>query len=701
MALVERERLVTLTGVGGIGKTRLALGVAAALAAGFSDGCWLVELSPVADGEEVLKTVAAAVRAPATTLDALVDYLADRRVLIVLDNCEHVLDAAADLVDAVAVAAADVHVLVTSREPLGLDGEQVRRVHSLALPPAEAAPAEAEASAAVRLFAERAVAVSDGFTIDRSNVAAVVEICRHLDGIPLAIELAAARVRAMAPAEIARRLDERFRLLAGGSRRSQERHRTLLATVSWSHDLLTDEEKITFRRLAVFPASFDLAAAEAVAGDGAVDVVDCVLRLVDRSLVMYEPDQDRYRLLETLRQYGADRLAEASETDETRERHARYFLAFAERVEPELNDARFTAAYAAVAAELDNFRATADWLVESDLWVELADICQQLWEFLMQAAPVDGAGWYQHVVDHQSALDHQAAIDAVGRAAYAQVMNLGNYALGLDLAAQSTALATANHLPESQFAWAARASLATYTGESVEAVRCAELALVAANARGAELHTVIALSMQIIPLYALGEFDRGAAVAAETLRRAEQTGHPIYTTTAVITAGSGVLWGTADGDLTASLDLLTRHDGGLTFGEISGMWLDLMWGSMLLALDQPGAVERLARAARAADRLNAPHALDLALRQLAILAAESDLTEPAAALVVFTETNLRPHRIENPGSTRVQARLDRAVAAVPRHPSEVLLHRGEVVALIAEIETSLTQQDASTRATAD
>jgi len=212
MELVERERLITLTGVGGVGETRLALGVAAALAAGFPDGCWLVELSPVADGEEVLKTVAAAIRAPTMTADALVAYLAERRVLIVLDNCEHVLDAAADLVDAIAAAAADVHVLVTSREPLGLDGEQVRRVQSLALPAPEAASFEAEAAAAaaVRLFAERAAAVSAGFSIDTGNVAAVVEICRHLDGIPLAIELAAARVRAMASAEIARRLDERF-----------------------------------------------------------------------------------------------------------------------------------------------------------------------------------------------------------------------------------------------------------------------------------------------------------------------------------------------------------------------------------------------------------------------------------------------------------------------------------------------------------
>ena len=160
---------------------------------------------------------------------------------------------------------------------------------------------------------------------------------------------------------------------------------------------------------------------------------------------------------------------------------------------------------------------------------------------------------------------------------------------------------------------------------------------------------------------------------------------------AVITAGSGVLWGTADGDLTASLELLTRHDRALNVGEISGMWLDLTWGSMLLALDRSGAVERLARAARAADQLNAPHAFDLALRQLAILAAESGLMEPAAAWVTFIEANLRPHRIENPGSTRVQARLDRAVAGVPEHPTEAPLHRGEIVALVAEIETALAQ----------
>ena len=192
---------------------------------------------------------------------------------------------------------------------------------SLTIPTDDVSAADALAASAVRLFVERATAATDRFVLDDDNVGTVVAICRQLDGIPLALELAAARVRSMAPAEIARRLSERFRLLAGG-RGSLERHRTLLGTVAWSHDLLTEDERLVFRRLAVFPATFDLDAAAAIAADDSsdIDAVDCVLRLVDRSLVAYDPTAGRYRLLETLRQYGADRLVDAGETMETRER---------------------------------------------------------------------------------------------------------------------------------------------------------------------------------------------------------------------------------------------------------------------------------------------------------------------------------------------------------------------------------------------
>ncbi len=338
--LVLAQRIVTLTGTGGVGKTRLSLAVAAAAASEFFDGVWFVELAPVADTAGVARATAAALGVAATVgVDAtgLIEYLSGRRLVLVMDNCEHVLDAAADLVDAVVTAAPEVHVIVTSREPLGVDGEVVRRVRSLAVPDDDTDPAAVAASDAVRIFVERASAADGDFALDDSNRAAVVEICRKLDGIPLAMELAAARVRAMTPNQIAGRLDERFRLLSG-ARRAQERHRTLQAAVSWSYDLLSAEEQRVFRRLSVFPSSFDLAAAEAVVGEpGALDEV---LHLVDRSLVQHDPGTGRYRLLETLRQFGTDRAAEADEADAIRDRFIDHCCALVADVGPRYEDPR-------------------------------------------------------------------------------------------------------------------------------------------------------------------------------------------------------------------------------------------------------------------------------------------------------------------------------------------------------------------------
>jgi predicted ATPase len=246
--VLARNRVVTLSGVGGVGKTRLALAVAGASAREFSDGCWLAELASAASREDVVRAVAAALGAPAADLDALVRYLSDRRVLIVLDNCEHVLADAADLVARVLDGAPEVVVVTTSREPLGVEGEVIRVVRSLEAPDPDSDLSEAVASPAVQLFVDRATAASEQFALGEDNVAAVVEIWRRLDGMPLAIELAAARVRAMAPAEIARRLSERFRLLAAG-RGAIERHRTLLGAVSWSYDLLAATDRQVFRRL--------------------------------------------------------------------------------------------------------------------------------------------------------------------------------------------------------------------------------------------------------------------------------------------------------------------------------------------------------------------------------------------------------------------------------------------------------------------
>jgi predicted ATPase len=305
--LLAAGRLATLTGPGGTGKTRLALHAAADALEGHPDGVWLAELAALADPALVPQAVAAAVgvreEPGRPLLPTLTAALAPRRVLLVLDNCEHLLDACARLVDALLRACPHVRLLCTSREALGIAGEAVWRVPSLAVPAAAAglhAPVGPDAaglarSAAVRLFVDRAAAVRPGFALTEENAAAVARVCARLDGIPLAIELAAARVRVLPPRQLLARLDDRFRLLTGGSRTALERHQTLQATVDWSYALLAQPERAVFARLAVFAGGWTLEAAEAVcAGDGieAVEVLDLLTRLADRSLVVVEEQPD-------------------------------------------------------------------------------------------------------------------------------------------------------------------------------------------------------------------------------------------------------------------------------------------------------------------------------------------------------------------------------------------------------------------------
>ncbi len=412
VGLLEKERLVTLTGVGGVGKTRLALAAAAASASSFPDGVWFVELAPATTGDEVVRAAAVALGAAATDRAGLAEHLSDRRVLLVLDNCEHVLSHAAALAESILVAGPEAVIVATSREPLGVDGETVRGVRSLAVPDPDAESAEVAAAAAVRLFVERASSATDTFELSDANVAAVIAICAQLDGIPLAIELAAARVRAMPPEEIARRLGERFRLLSAG-RGAQERHRTLQAAVSWSHDLLGETERQVFRRLAVFPASFDLDAAEAVAGDPEIDVIDALVRLVDQSLVQYDATSGRYRLLETLRQYAADRLADAGETDLARDRHTDFYVALAAELSSP-GDFPSPATMRRVDAEMDNLQAVADWLAAHGQWGDLLGLGRTLFEVAYICAPVEGCRWYRDALDHDPDLDAQQRVDALG-----------------------------------------------------------------------------------------------------------------------------------------------------------------------------------------------------------------------------------------------------------------------------------------------
>jgi predicted ATPase len=366
---VRTDRLVTITGVGGVGKTRLALQAAAGAVAAFTDGAWLCELAAASTGEELAQVVAVAlgvVQRPQMTLVAsIVDFLRSRDALVVLDNCEHLLDAAAAVAEAVLTGAPRVHVLATSREGLGVQGEQVWPLRSLRLDEGLSGTSEA-----VELFATRARSADSGFLLDDENLPAVAEVCRRLDGIPLAIELAAARAATMSPAEIAGHLDERFRLLTGARRRGTERHQTLRSAIAWSHSLLSVPERSVFDRLGVFPTSFDEAAAVAVASTDDIerwDVIDALDALVAKSMVVVERSAGtRYRLLETLRHFARDQLESHGETDDAYRRHGRHYAALAATIGAGLLSRDELRWRARLSEELDNLRAAVGWAFDSE-----------------------------------------------------------------------------------------------------------------------------------------------------------------------------------------------------------------------------------------------------------------------------------------------------------------------------------------------
>ena len=374
--LLTSTRLLTLTGAGGCGKTRLAVEVAARLVARYADGVWLVDLAPLTDPALVLPTIAQVLGVredPARPLAAtLTDALRARRLLLVLDNCEHLIAACATAADTLLQGCARVQILATSREALRLPGETSWPLPSLTLPPAQAVPSLPilTQSEAVRLFVDRASAVRPRFALTPANAQAVARVCRELDGIPLALELAAARVRMLTVEELATRLDQRFRLLTAGSRTALPRQQTLRATVDWSYDLLAPVERTLFARLSVFAGGWALDAAEAVgagAGIAAEDVLGLLARLVEQSLVVAEALDDgstRYRLLETLRQYGRERLATGHEATLARDRRAAHYLALAERAEPELTGPAQLGWLDRLERDHDNLRAALAWSLE-------------------------------------------------------------------------------------------------------------------------------------------------------------------------------------------------------------------------------------------------------------------------------------------------------------------------------------------------
>ena len=389
--LVADVRVVTLTGSGGCGKTRLAVEVVGDAASRFADGaCW-VDLQGVSEPAMVAPAVGGAVgvheRSQLALTDALAEQLRAQHLLVVLDNCEHVVAACAELVAGLSSACPQLHVLSTSRVPLVVDGEATFEVAPLPVPAPDArSPSTVAAADAARLFEVRAQHVRTDFRIGDDNAAAVAEICRRLDGIPLAIELAAARVRVLAPGQIAAGLSDRFGLLTGGLRGAPARQRTLEASLDWSYDLLDDVQRLALARLSVFAGSFELDAAEAVVGGEGIDgddVLDLVAGLAEQSLLQVAHRQGRahYRLLETIRMYARQRLSELDDPARVRDRHLAFHVQLAGRAHAGLTGGQPEPWMARLAADLDDLRAAMDWAAESGDVRALVDITEPIVRF--------------------------------------------------------------------------------------------------------------------------------------------------------------------------------------------------------------------------------------------------------------------------------------------------------------------------------
>lgn len=438
MVDVKREltmtRLLTLTGAGGSGKTRLALEVARDVAGLYPDGVWLVELAPLSEGELVPQAVARVLdvrEQPGRPLtDALVEALSSRELLLILDNCEHLVEAAAHLVDHLLDTCSRLRILGTSREPLSIQGEVVWQVKPLSLPDGGASVQSLMHYEAVRLFVDRARLRLPSFELTKGNAGAVARVCHKLDGIPLAIELATARMGALAVEQVAQRLEISLDVLSGANRTAEARQQTLRATLDWSHNLLTEAEQELFRRLSVFAGGWTLEAAEAVCSGGDISetervshppVLDQLAGLVDKSLVVAETGMGsaaRYRMLEPIRQYARERLKE-SEEEQVRRRHAVFFLALAEAAEPQLRGISQATWLEHLECEHDNFRAALSWALENgevDLGLRLGGALGDFWH--VRGYLNEGRQWLEDALANQDASSAFAQVRALAHAGY-------------------------------------------------------------------------------------------------------------------------------------------------------------------------------------------------------------------------------------------------------------------------------------------
>jgi predicted ATPase/class 3 adenylate cyclase len=523
-SLVRSARVVTLTGVGGVGKTRLAIQGAAGLAAEFPDGVWLAELAPLIDAALVPSAVASAVGASVAgrleATEAVCRFLALRRALVVLDNCEHVIDSAASLVDRLLGAAPRVRVLATSREALDVAGESAWRVPSLSL------DADSGQGDAMALFAERAGQVHPGINLaDAATREAAEAVCRRLDGIPLAIELAAARAKVLSVDQIAAHLDERFRLLTRGGRTAMPRHKTLRAAIDWSYELLTAPERSLFDILGVFAGEFDLAAVAAVAGVDQFEALDLIEQLVTKSMVEADPSRNRYRLLETLRQYAWDRLAAAGRPAEARDAHAACFSALAgEQAKRQGEGGEQVASLDRLEADYDNLRAALAWLIEQHRADEAARMARRLIGLFNIRHPREGFAWFQQILAIAGDLPVRSRARLFGDTAFA-AMNAGDldgqvsYARNAIEVGGDDAPAIAHYLLGHRDIFSLPPDYAAAAGHYRRAIATAE-------ATGDVTTRAIASGGLVGSVAFLGDVHEARRLIPEAIERAERLGNP-------------------------------------------------------------------------------------------------------------------------------------------------------------------------------